>query len=90
LAVTVNLHPWFSEIAGGQQAVRVTGSTVGECLAGVYERFQGLEARLVNSEGKIKAYITVLLNGENTYPEELSMPVSDGDEISFVFVIDGG
>lgn len=89
MAVTVNLHPWLSEIAG-EKAVRVTGSTVGECLARVYERFQGLEERLVNSDGNIRAYITVLLNGENTYPEELSMPVSDGDEISFIFVIDGG
>ena len=90
MTVRVKLHPWLSEIAGGKKAVRVTGSTVGECLDKVCAQFQGLKERLVNPEGNIRAYITVLLNGENTYPEELSAPVSDGDEISFVFVIDGG
>jgi len=90
LAVTVNLHPWLSDIAGGQRRVQVAGRTVGECMDRVFERFEGLKERLVNPEGRIRAYITVLLNGENTYPEELTRPVSDGDEISFIFVIDGG
>ena len=90
MAVTVNLHPWLSEMAGGQKAVRVAGTTVGGCLDKIYSRFPGLRERLINQEGNLKAYITILLNGENTYPEELSMPVSDGDEISFIFVIDGG
>jgi len=90
LAVTVNLHPWLSEVAGGQKEAVVTGTTIGECLQNIDELFPGIKDRLINREGKLKPYITILLNGENTYPEELMKPVEPGDEISFIFMIDGG
>ena len=77
-------------MAEGQRSANVSGGTVGECLDNIEGMFPGIKGRLVNREGKLKPYITILLNGENTYPEELSKPVSDGDEISIVFIIDGG
>jgi molybdopterin converting factor small subunit len=88
--VTVNLHPWLSEMAGGQKEAAVSGTTVGECLQHIDAMFPGIKGRLVNSEDKLRPYITILLNGENTYPEELMKPVEPGDTISFVFIIDGG
>lgn len=90
MAIRVNLYPWLSEMAEGQRSATVTGGTVGECLDNIDGMFPGIKGRLISREGKLKPYITILRNGENTYPEELSKPVDDGDEISIVFVIDGG
>ena len=90
MAVTVNLYPWLSEMAGGQKKVRVKGRTVGECLNKINTMFPGIRDRLINREGNLRPYISILLNGEGTYPEELSKTVKNGDEISIIFIIDGG
>ena len=90
MAVSVNLYPWLSEMAGGQRKAYVKGHTVGECLNEVNAMFPGISQRLLNREGQLRPYISILLNGEATYPEELSKPVKNGDEISIIFIIDGG
>jgi len=56
----------------------------------LYGLFPGIKQRLINREGNVRPYIIILLNGANTYPEELLMPVKNGDEISITYLIDGG
>jgi molybdopterin synthase sulfur carrier subunit len=88
--VKVNLHPWLSEATGGQNAVTVIGATIGECLDELNIQFPGIKEQILNRKGEVKSYVLILLSGQNTYPEELSTPVKDGDEISIVFAVDGG
>lgn len=90
MPVKVNLHPWLSEATGGQDAVTVIGGTIGECLDEVNIQFPGTKEQILNKEGEVKSYVLILLNGQNTYPDELSTPVKDGDEISIVLAVDGG
>jgi len=90
MSVKVNLYPWLSQAAGGQKAIDVTGNTIGECLNKIDAEHPGVKERLLNKEGNIKSYVLILLNGENAYPEELSKPVKDGDEISILLFADGG
>lgn len=90
MPVKLNLYPWLSEVAGGRKAVAVKGETIGECLDYLYGMFPGIKERLMNQEGSVRPYILILLNGVNTYPEELLMPVKNGDEISITYLIDGG
>lgn len=89
MPIKVNLHPWLSEAVGGREAINVTGSTIGECLDEIDVRFPGIKRQLLNKEGEVKAYVLILLNGEN-YPDGLSKTVRNGDEISIIFLIDGG
>ncbi len=88
--VKFNFYPWLSAVAGGRRAVDVKGETIGECLDCVHDMFPGIKERLMNQEGSVRQYISILLNGVNTYPEELLMPVKNGDEISIICLIDGG
>ena len=90
MPVKVNLSPWLSHAVGGREAIHVMGRTIGECLDEIDAGHPGVKELLLNKEGNVKSYILLLLNGENTYPEELSKPVKDGDEISAVFFADGG
>lgn len=90
MPVKVNLHPWFSEATGGQNTVTVVGGTIGECLDELNIQFPGTKEQILNKQGEVKSYVLILLSGHNTYPDELSKPVKDGDEISIVFVVDGG
>lgn len=90
MPVKVNLYPWLSQLAGDREAISVRGSTIGECLDNINVLFPGIRERLLNKEGEVKPYVLILLNGENTYPEELSTPVKDGDEISITLIINGG
>lgn len=90
MPVKVNLYPWLSQVAGGQKAISVTGNTVGECLDKIDAEHPGVKERLLNKEGNVKSYVLILLNGENAYPEELSKPVKDDDEISILLLADGG
>jgi len=88
--VKFNLHPWLTAVAEGNKAVQVEGNTIGACLDCVHHLFPGIKERLMNHEGSVRPYIAILLNGTNTYPEELLMPVKNGDEISITYLIDGG
>ena len=90
MPVKLNLHPWLSEAGGGHNAVTVVGGTVGECLDELNIHFPGIKEQILNKQGDVKSYVLILLSGQNTYPDELSTPVKDGDEISIVFAVDGG
>jgi molybdopterin converting factor small subunit len=90
MPVKVNLSPWLSHAVGGREAIHVMGRTIGECLDRIEADHPGVKELFLNREGHVKSYVLFLLNGENTYPEELSKPVNDGDEISIVFLADGG
>jgi molybdopterin synthase sulfur carrier subunit len=90
MPVKVNLSPWLSQAVGGREGIHVAGRTIGECLDKIDEDYPGVKKLILNKEGNVKSYVLLLLNGENTYPEELSKPVKDGDEVSMVFLADGG
>ena len=90
MSVKFNLYPWLTAVADGKKAVEVKGETIGECLDCVHDMFPGIKERLMNHEGNVRPYIAILLNGVNTYPGELLMPVKNGDEISIICLIDGG
>ncbi len=90
MPVKVTLSPWLNHAVGGQETVQVAGATIGDCLNQIEADHPGLKELVLNKEGHVKSYVLFLLNGENTYPEELSKPVQDGDEISIVFLADGG
>jgi molybdopterin synthase sulfur carrier subunit len=90
MSAKVNLSPWFSQAVGGREILHAAGSTIGECLDEIDAEYPGVKEMIVNMEGRVKSHVLLLLNGENTYPEELSKPVQDGDEISMIILADGG
>ncbi len=45
---------------------------------------------LFEKSGKLRNHIEVFLNLKTTYPQELAMPVKDGDEMHITVMLAGG
>jgi molybdopterin converting factor small subunit len=90
LSITVNIHQALRQITNNQATVDVSGSTVGECLADLVQRFPDIKAKLFGKNGKLLNYIDIYVNAESSYPEELAKPVKDGDKLSITLMLAGG
>ncbi len=90
MSVKVSLHKTHRQFTGGREVVEVQGSTVGDCLDHLAKEYPGMGEALFEKKGKLRGYIEIFLNLQSTYPEELAMPVKDGDEIYVVVMLAGG
>jgi molybdopterin/thiamine biosynthesis adenylyltransferase/rhodanese-related sulfurtransferase/molybdopterin converting factor small subunit len=79
------------QFAGKQDAVELTGATVGEVLNALTGQYQELRRQLYSDEGKLRSFVNVYLNDEDIrYLNRDSTPVKDSDVISIVPSIAGG
>jgi molybdopterin converting factor small subunit len=90
LSITVNIHQALRQITNNQSAVEVAGTTVGECLTELVQRFPDIKGKLFDKKGKLLNYIDIYVNAESSYPEELAKPVKDGDKLSITLMLAGG
>ena len=90
MSKTIRIHPGLRQLTGNQPIVDVNGATVGECLKDIVSRFPAIESKLFDKKGKLLNYIEIYVNAKTSYPEELAMPVKDGDELTVILMIAGG
>ena len=91
MSVTINIPSNLRHYTNAQEVIEVDGSTVGQCLGALIEQFPGIEAGVFDKDGNLFSYIDVYVNLESSYPEEVSKPVEDGDELHIAFfAIAGG
>ena len=90
MSIKVRLHPIVQKLAGGQEVVEVTGHTTGECLENLENRFPVIKQLIRDKQGQLRRYCEILVNSESTYPEELTTPVKDGDQIDIAVFFGGG
>lgn len=90
MSVKIVISPFLMHLINGARRVDVTGNTVGECLNELMKRFPGTEKLLLDENGKLLGYIDVYINGQSSYPEELTKAVHEGDELYIMNVIVGG
>src|ERR671913_198632 len=70
---------------GKQDAVEVDGATIGELLADLTTRYEGLKPHLYNDQGKLRSFVNVYLNDEDIrYLEKEKTAVKPGDTIGIV------
>ena len=50
---------------GKQDAVEVDGATIGELLADLTTKYEGLKPHLYNEQGKLRSFVNVYLNDED-------------------------
>ena len=89
IKVYLHWHEW-QELASGQTTVVVSGSTTGQCLNRLVEQFPDLKQEIFNKDGELLGYLTIFVNREPAFPNELTKPVKDEDEIHIVPLIAGG
>ncbi len=90
MSVKVNIHPSLVHLSGGQNIIEVNGGTVGQCLNALVARFPEIKEWLFARNGRLNGTIEIYVNGKSSYPEELAMPVKDGDELFIIAIIIGG
>ena len=90
MSVKVSLHRTHRQFTDGLEVVEVQGTTVGECLDHLAKKYPGMVAAIFAKQGKLRNHIEVFLNDATTYPQELAMPVKDGDEIHIAVMVAGG
>lgn len=71
--------------------VEVEGDTVGQCLHELICRWPELRGELLDPEGRLLLRWTIYLNGKpSSSSHELGQPVSSGDTIVLLPLVDGG
>ena len=90
MSVKIKLHHSLAKIADGQVMVEVDGKTVGQCLEQLATRLPRLKKKLFEKDGALSRILEIYINGESTYPDELTTTVKDGDELNTIMLISGG
>ncbi len=90
MGIQIHLHSTHRRHADGRAQVEVEGRTVGECLQALVARYPDLKPVLFTENGQLRRNLEIYLNLESAYPDELSKPVADGDQIHVTVMLTGG
>jgi molybdopterin converting factor small subunit len=90
MSVKINIPSYLQPYTGGYEVVEATGSTIGECLDHLIQKFPDITKALFAEEGKLLDYVSVYLNGEFADAADLDGPVNDGDELHILYLLGGG
>lgn len=75
----------------GRKFVEVSGRTVQSALQDLVSRYPGLKGHLYTSEGELRPYVNIYLNGEDIRTEDgQEIPLKEGDKLMIVPSIAGG
>jgi adenylyltransferase/sulfurtransferase len=90
MPVKIHIHITHRQFTNGQDVVTVEGNTVGECLNHLITQFPGMEKALFAKKDKLRNVVEVFVNNASAYPNELTKPVKDGDDINLLVMLAGG
>jgi molybdopterin converting factor small subunit len=87
---TVRLAPVLRSSAGGAKQVSAEGSTLGEVLSDLYQRFPALKEQ-IQPEEEISRFINVYVNDQDVrYLQGLQTSVASGDTVILLPAMAGG
>jgi molybdopterin converting factor small subunit len=90
MSVRINIPSYLQPFTDGHDVVEVTGKTTGECLQSLSKQFNDIGNKIFNEGGELVDYVSVFVNGQFVNADELTRPVSDGDELHVFYVLGGG
>ena len=90
MAVTVKIPTQLRVATDGESTALVDGTTVGEVLDALYERYGELRSRIAE-DGGLRRFVNVYVDEEDIrFLDGLETPVSDGDEVTILPAVAGG
>src|SRR5256885_7179708 len=90
MAVSVKIPTQLRAATDGEATAEVDGSTVGEVLDSLYERYGELRSRIAE-DGGLRRFVNVYVGGEdNPVPGGLDTAVEDGGEVTILPAGAGG
>ncbi len=79
------------KLTNGQSKVQFTATNVADLLDTANNQFPGLRDRVLDSDGEIKRFVNVFVNGVDVRTlQGKATPVHDGDEVSVIPAMAGG
>jgi sulfur-carrier protein len=90
MSVTVKIPTQLRAATDGESSADVEGSTVGEVLDALYDRYGELRSRIAE-DGGLRRFVNVYVGGEDIrFLDGLETPVEDGDEVTILPAVAGG
>jgi adenylyltransferase/sulfurtransferase len=88
---TINIPTPLRPFTDKKESVEVSGATVGELLADLTKKHDGLRKHLYADDGRLRNFVNVYLNDEDIrYLQREQTPVKPGDSLSIVPSVAGG
>jgi MoaD family protein len=90
MAVTVKIPTQLRAATDGEASTEVEGTTVGEVLDALYDRYDDLRDRIAE-DGGLRRFVNVYVGGEDIrFLDGLDTSVEDGDEVTILPAVAGG
>jgi hypothetical protein len=83
-------YPDLQRLISGQGETWAEGSTVGECLTDLVERYPGAEKLLFDARGDLPKRVYVFVNAEGMQKAEFARPVTEKDVLILAVLATGG
>ena len=90
MGARIRIHPLLRDLVDAQEIVMVEGENVRECLADLVKQYPKIHESIFGPGGKLLKHIEIFVNGKTASPEELTVPVRNGDELSILMLLPGG
>ena len=89
--INVKLPTLLRKHVGGQPEVQTEGSTLGDALATLGERYPDLVRAIRGESGALHRHVNVYVNGEDVrYLGALDAELADGDTVAILPAVAGG
>lgn len=73
---------------GERREVEADGATLGEVLADLDRRYQGIRFRMIDEQDAIRRHVRIFVNGDEV--RALDVPLANSDEVFIVQALSGG
>src|SRR5262245_17252783 len=93
MAITFYIPGLLRQHTGGLHKVeiQVSGSTVAEALAALWQAYPGLRDRILTEQGEVRQHVNVFVGEENIrYCGGLAASLSNGSSITLIPAVSGG
>jgi sulfur-carrier protein len=91
MSITVRIPTILRTYTGGQAEVSADGATLAEVLADLDKNHQGIAARVLDDQGKLRRFVNVYVNDDDVrFADGLATPTPDGAGVSIIPAVAGG
>lgn len=91
MEIKVRIPTPLRPLVGGQDAVKIAGANLQECIEALESQFPGMKERLCDDGGELRRFVNIYVNGEDVrFLNGLATPLTMGDEVSIVPAVAGG
>ncbi len=86
----VNCQYFLLHLTDDHDEIEVEGDTVRDCLERLVDLYPRVRKWLFREDGELANFVDIFVNLASTFPNQLSDPVKEGDEIYIVMMHTAG